>query len=135
MPHDSFRAAAALSIALIAGNGCSTQGPNLPACTGPVTVTATSGTSPTFSWTPACQLEGLTVALPGPGAIVWSVASPNQTNSIAPSVRYGRTPAGATLVTGATALSAGSSYGVTLFVFDDGHGGSVQAAGSLTFVP
>jgi hypothetical protein len=131
----SLELVVALNVALGTAIACSSQGPSLPACTGAVTVAATAGTKPKFTWTPACQLEGLVVALPGPGAIVWSVASPSQANSIAPGVTYGVTPGGASLVTAATPLSAGTSYTVTVFWFDDGHGGSVQSAGSLTFVP
>ena len=126
---------ARLSGVLATAVACSTQAPTIPDCTGAVSVAATAGTTPRFSWTPACQLEGLVVALPGPGAIVWNVASPTQANSISPGVTYGVTPKGAALVTVATQLSIGTPYTVTVFWFDDGHGGSVQSAGSLTFTP
>jgi hypothetical protein len=126
---------AALTVVVAASIACSSTSSSLPDCTGAVTITATAGTTPRFSWTPACQVEGLIVAFPGPGAIVWNVESASQTNTIGPGVRYGVAPAGATVVTAPAALVAGTSYAVTLFRFDDGHGGSIQSAGGLTFVP
>jgi hypothetical protein len=37
----------------------------LPDCTGPVSIEVSSGTSPTFEWSPACRLFFLYVELVG----------------------------------------------------------------------
>ena len=113
---------------------CSDQGPP-PACTGTVTATVSAGTTPTFSWTPACSLEGLIVALPGPGALAWRIESTTQTNTIAPPVTYGVTPAGAQAPTAPTALVTGTTYDLSLLRLDDHQGGTIQPAGSATFAP
>lgn len=132
-PATASRALFALLI--VAGLACGSTGPSLPECTGPVSITATTGAHPRFTWTPSCQLEGVVVALPGPGAVLWSVSSTTQRNTIAPGVTYGRTPAQATVGTAPGVLTIGASYTVTLFWLDDGHGGSIQSAGSVAFVP
>ncbi len=108
-------------------------GTSLPDCTGAVTVTASSGLTPSFSWNPKCQLEGLVVT--GPSGVVWSIEGTSQTNSISPPVRYGSTPGGARLLVAATALTAGASYQVTVSRFDDGHGGTIEPTGGVGFVP
>jgi hypothetical protein len=66
---------AALSWAMLLG--CSSDGTNPgdapPVCAGPVTIAVSSGTSPSFSWTPACRLFFVNVEL---GATdQWSIIS------------------------------------------------------------
>src|SRR6266540_1106056 len=53
-------AAVVLATGLLLCWSCAT-GPDLVACTGPVTVTTTSGLDPTFSWTPNCLVDQLSV--------------------------------------------------------------------------
>ena len=98
-------------------------------------VAVSHGTSPTFSWDAACQVEAIIVGLPGPGAITWSAISVNQTNSIASAVGYGSTPPGAAMTANMVQpLVAGSTYQVTLIRVDS-PGGPPQGVGSATFVP
>ncbi len=126
------RYAPLLGLALVLGAaGCSDS--SAPDCTGPVTLTAGTGTSPSFSWSPDCQLEGLAVT--GPGGVLWNVESTSGTNTISPSVRYGSTPKGARVVTAATALAAGVTYQVTAYRYDDRQGGTIESGGATAFTP
>lgn len=98
-------------------------------------VAVSHGTSPTFSWDAGCQVEEIIVAFPGPGAVVWSAVSVNQTNSIASPVDYGSTPPGAAMTANAVVpLVAGTTYQVNLIRVDT-QGGPPQGVGSATFVP
>jgi hypothetical protein len=98
-------------------------------------VAVSHGTSPTFSWDAACQVEEIIVGTPGPGGITWSVFSVNQTNSIASPVDYGSTPPGAAMTANMVLpLVAGNTYIVTLIRVDT-PGGPPQGVGSATFAP
>jgi len=100
----------------------------------PVAVSA--GTFPTFSWDATCPIQELIVAFPGPGAIVWSAISVNQTNSIASPVKYATAPLGAAQTANRVQfLVAGTTYEVTLLRAGDSPGGPLQAVGTATFVP
>jgi len=100
----------------------------------PVAVSA--GTFPTFSWDATCPIQELIVALPGPGAIVWSAVSVNQSNSIASPVDYASTPDGAAMTANKVQyLVAGTTYVVVLLRAADSPGGPLQPAGTATFVP
>jgi hypothetical protein len=101
-----------------------------------LSVTVSAGISPTFSWDAACPIQELIVALPGPGAVVWSAVSVNLTNSIASPVTYASTPPGAAMTANVVQfLVAGTTYDVTLLRAADTPGGPLQLAGSATFVP
>jgi hypothetical protein len=72
-------------------------GPANGGCDGTVDVTITSGTSPTFSWNPACTvgllwIQDLTETDPTK-QLVWSIQA--EQNLIKPPVQYGVTPANA----------------------------------------
>lgn len=98
-------------------------------------VTVSSGTAPVFSWDAECPVEEIIVALPGPGAVMWSAFSVNQTNSIASPVAYASTPPGAAMTANMVLpLVAGTTYTVTL-IRVDAPGGPPQGVGSATFVP
>jgi hypothetical protein len=100
----------------------------------PVAVSA--GNFPSFSWDATCPIQELIVALPGPGAIVWSAISVNQTNSIASPVKYATAPTGSAQTANRVQfLVAGTTYVVTLLRAADSPGGPLQAAGTATFVP
>jgi hypothetical protein len=112
---------------------CADPGISMTDCSAAVAVTVTAGTQPTFGWTPACQVEALTVALQGRDVIVWGAVSPNQTNSIGSPVPYGSTPPGAAATANRIEpLVTGTTYEVTVFRVDDG--GSIRAVGTATFV-
>jgi hypothetical protein len=98
-------------------------------------VAVSSGTAPTFSWDAGCPVEEIIVSLPGPGAVMWSAFSVNQTNSLASPVVYGSTPPGAAMTANMVPpLVAGTTYQITL-VRVDTPGGPPQGVGSATFVP
>ena len=126
---------AALSCAMLMG--CSSDGTDPgdapPACTGPVTISVSSGTSPSFSWTPACSLFFVNVEL-GP-TDQWSVIS-DSTNAIAPPVQYGVVPAGAQQSTSEVApLQAGQTYDVNLFYWSGPGAQDGTFIGSQNFTP
>ena len=101
-------------LALSAGLACSDPagpGTSVPECSGPVTVSVSSGTSPTFDWTPECRLFLLLVEL-GAGD-QWLVISDGE-NAIEPPVRYGVVPEGAREDEAAVPLEPGQTYDVTL---------------------
>jgi len=117
--------------------GCSSDGTNpsdaLPVCTDPVTIAVSSGTSPSFSWTPACRLFFVNVEL-GP-TDQWSIIS-DSTNAIAPPVQYGVVPAGALQSSsGATSLQAGRTYDVNLFYWSGPGAQDGTFIGSRDFTP
>lgn len=96
-------------------SACSSDptGPNgpLPECTGPVSIQVSSGTSPSFDWSPACRLFFLSVELGAEDE--WLVIS-DGANAIAPPVRYGVLPAGARQRDPATPLEPGLTYDVNV---------------------
>lgn len=106
----------AASMAFVALASCGDDDPvstNAPAaCTGNVTVTVTSGTTPTFSWTPACSLVALIVEEAANDQ--WNVIA-NGDPGFGPNVVYGTKPAGSTQVGAVTPLRSGVSYTVTVF--------------------
>jgi hypothetical protein len=120
---------------LVITPACADQGPAVGDCSS-LRVTVSRGTSPTFSWNAECQVEEVVVALPGPGAVVWSAVSVNQSNSIASPVVYASTPPGAAMTANLVQfLVAGTTYQATLLRRADGPGGQIEAAGTATFVP
>jgi len=99
-------------------------------------VAVSAGTFPTFNWDATCPIQELIVAFPGPGAILWSAVSVDQTNSIASPVEYATAPAGAAQTANRVQfLVAGTTYVVTLLRAASSPGGPLQAAGTATFVP
>ncbi len=95
----------------------STTPEGLPECTGQVTVTVSSGTVPTFSWTPACRLGFVIVE--GDGGDMWLVESP-ESNEISPPVTYGVVPPGTTEIHAAEPLVAGTTYQVYVRLLPSG---------------
>ena len=71
-----------------------TEPEQLPDCAGEVSVAASSGTTPTFSYTPRCRIMFLLVEPAATGSDLWSVETSGR-NRIGPDVRYGVVPAGA----------------------------------------
>ena len=103
---------AALSVGLAACSSDPTSpGEIVPECTGPVSIEVSSGTMPTFDWTPACRLFFLIVEL---GADDQWLVITDGTNAIAPPVRYGVLPTGARQRDPATPLEAGQTYDVNV---------------------
>ena len=105
----------------------------LAACSGPVTVVVGSGTTPTFSWSPACSLFLLLVE-DNSGADQWSVIT-DSTNAIAPPVTYGVVPPGATGDFPPATLVSGTSYEVSVFKSTGRGKQDVELRGSKVFTP
>lgn len=116
----ALRRKAVLAFALLTASGCGSDssGPNTaaqPECTGPVTVSVSSGATPTFSWVPACRLFFVNVEPTASGADQWNAIS-DSVNAIATPVQYGVVPAAARQLTpSVTPLVSGTSY--TVYVF------------------
>ena len=94
--------------------GCSkkssTKPTELSACNCDLAVSVGSGTTPTFSWKPACKLAFLIVEKNG--GDMWGVMS--DSNSIAPGVVYGVVPAGVTEIVEPETLLVGTTYNVAV---------------------
>ncbi len=104
----------------------------IPACTGPVTIEVSGGTSPTFDWTPRCRL--FFVLVESGAADQWIVLSEG-TNAISPPVRYGEIPAGAIEEEPALPLESGQTYDVTVARWTGPGGDDGVAIGNQEFVP
>ena len=129
----SLLLAVSCAMVLACSSDSNDPGDAAPACTGPVTIAVSSGTSPTFSWTPACRLFFVNVEL---GATdQWSIIS-DSTNAIAPPVQYGVVPAGAQQSTSeVTPLVPGQTYEVNLFYWTGPGAQDGTFIGSLDFTP
>lgn len=120
---------------LVINPACADQGPAVGDCSS-LPIAVSPGTFPTFSWDAGCRVEAVMVALPGPGAIMWTAMSVDQSNSIASPVQYGSSPAGAAMTANMVPfLVAGTTYVVSLLRRADGSGGQIEGAGAATFVP
>ena len=126
----------AAGVALIGLSGCSDEiGPDeLPECSGPVTLEVTSGTTPTFSWTPRCRLSFLVVERDEGGSDVWSILTRGE-NALAPPVIYGDTPAGAETLTPMVPLTSGTAYRVAVARWIGPEGDDGESVGVETFEP
>jgi len=91
-------------------SGCSVFDPP-PDCSDVVEVTVSAGIDPTFSWSPACAVNTLTVSSSGVGA-VWRITTLGDLadRGISPPVRYGDAPNAARLITPPTDLEVGREY-------------------------
>jgi hypothetical protein len=83
----------------------------VPPCTDRVTPAASSGPTPTFTWTPACRLGELQVFDSETAVVVWRIRSLSA--GVAPGVRYGIVPAGSRALIEARPLVPGHHYVVT----------------------
>lgn len=125
MPNHLRRASFLLaSSACLASCSTSVTSPSqLPDCTGPVTLTVTEGTTPTFDWTPACRGHFLNVLMADPlppGAIsgnpAWYVQARAEVgNTFGPAIRYGVVPPDAQSPKAAEPLVKGQRYMVVLW--------------------
>jgi hypothetical protein len=106
-------------------------------CTTPVEISVTSGTSPSFSWTPTCQAAGLTVeAMDGSGTVMWTVVTLSTQNTLEAPVRYGQRPKNTSPTPAAQALMTGTRYRVSVIAAQTGSNGvSLFGIGSLEFIP
>ena len=126
-----------IALTCVMGLACSSDatspGAAPPACTGAVAITVSSGTSPSFNWTPACRLFFVNVELGASDQ--WSIIS-DSTNAIAPPVQYGVVPAGAVQSTLDVApLEAGQTYDVNVFYWTGPDAQDGTFIGSQDFTP
>ena len=121
--------------------GGSTTAPLVGACTGPVTVSVTAGTTPRFDWQPACRAHFFDVQyqdpLP-PGAIsglpVWFVQATGETGStFGPGFQYGTVPNGGQNQLSATPLIVGQRYVAEVWREDGPQNATI--AGRVVFIP
>jgi hypothetical protein len=122
--------------------GCSeASAPPAEACTDDqaVTVHASAGTRPAFSWTPACGMTSIMVfpAAGPPAAWVVYGGSSAASNPLRSGIRYGQAPNGSFEATPEAALEVGTEYQVLVYRWlgePGGEGGPFQR-GSATFRP
>ncbi len=111
----------------------STDPESLPVCGVGVTLTVSSGTTPTFDWNPACRVGFLSVEEIG-GSDLWSIFGVNMTNAIAPGVTYGLVPEGAVGSVPPGPLSPGTTYQVGIVVFEpEGQDENFEIVATATF--
>src|SRR4051812_34307579 len=107
--------AATALLALFSAAACSkdetTAVQTTPACTSGVSVTSSTGTSPTFTWTPSCTAAGLFVQRVSDGFVMWSLST--TTTQLSSPITFGLTPDNAT-PTQLSPLVAGTAYRVGL---------------------
>ena len=135
MSRRSFSVALGFGPLLLLGSACADRALSHSTCSD-VPIQASAGIQPTFRWNPACQIQALTVHLPGPGAVIWTTFSHPQANAIVPPVTYGIfSDEAAQTANIFLPLVAGTSYQVSLYRVDEGRGSSLQSIGTATFVP
>jgi len=133
--HWSRVAATCLISVALSCSGDRSPTANVTPCDGSLTVTVTSGTTPTFDWAPNCGVNRMIVlpANPPPGLITegWTVNSVN--GLFKPPITYGVLPDGADRGDAAAPLVAGRTYQVT--VYRAAYEAIVASSGSATFTP
>ncbi len=113
----------------------STDPGSLPVCGVGVTLTVSSGTTPTFDWNPACRVGFLNVEATG-GSDRWGIMGVNMTNAIAPGVTYGLVPEGAVQAAPPEPLSPGTTYQVGIVVVEpEGQDENFEIVATATFTP
>ena len=113
----------------------STDPESLPVCGVGVTLTVSSGTTPTFDWNPACRVGFLSVEEIG-GSDLWSIFGVNMTNAIAPGVTYGLVPEGAVQDAPPEPLSPGTTYQVAIVVVElEGQDENFEIVAFVMFTP
>jgi hypothetical protein len=132
------RLARPVALLCLLGSGvhCSddTAPSSLPECTGPVTLSVTTGTTPTFSWVPRCQLFFVIVEPAESGSDLWSIITRSE-NTLAPPVTYGEVPAGAEETDPPVPLEAGTAYKVAVARWTGPGDDDGEAIGMQTFTP
>ena len=111
------RAAVALLVfaAASACNNSSTEAvvTPTPECADRVTVTITTGTTPTFTWTPDCPIVTIAVVSADRLTFFWAVGTIGADRMHAP-IAYGVIPAGGQQSTPPKPLQAGTTYRLQL---------------------
>jgi hypothetical protein len=132
-PDHSRRSTPALLVlpfvALMACGGDEPVAPP-PACRESVTLSVVAGPTPTIDWTPKCTVYGLMVIQPqAQMTLRWEITSEV---GIAPGLRYGQAPRGATVGAAPEVLLAGEDAIVQVYL--KGPRG-ISNASSVVFTP
>jgi len=131
MRASRVRASAAIigALAMAAAAACSTSAaPSTGPGANTVTVLASTGTTPIYSWTGTLAVSINVARTTAPSVAVWGVTSPINRN-IAPGLQHGVVPQGATETASAErTLTTGVRYRVTVALADG-------TAGSVDFTP
>ena len=134
----------ALASCLLAS--CDTCGPTpappaeVPACTGPVTVSVSGGLTPTFTWEPDCMIGKLIVIQGGGGPEdeYWATET-RGTNTYRRPIVYGIHPPGAVENQIPQPMTPGDPYTVWVFRWISSHPDSLDTGfrriGAADFVP
>lgn len=127
---------ALFGFSILATSSCSstdaTSAEDLPACSGPVAISVSTGTTPTFSWSPACKVFYLDIGVVDTDQEIWAVANFDAKNTISPGVKFGVTPAGTRLIEGPVSLQPGTKYSVFIAFYNNG---IETDGGRVTFTP
>jgi hypothetical protein len=101
-------------------------------CTTPVSVSVSAGTTPTFSWTPACKVAYLDVGVVATNQEIWAMGSLDEANTIPSGAKFGVIPPGTSRIDGPVPLRVGTTYYVFVAFFKNG----VETdGGRATFTP
>lgn len=92
-----------------------------------------SGTTPRFSWTPACFAFRLLVTDTA-NVTLWGVVT-DSASALSPGVIYGAVPSGATQIQAPVALVAGKPYIIGLFRFTGPAADSGEIIAAQQFTP
>ena len=101
------------------------------------TIMVGSGTTPQFSWAPACKIQALEVfagSACSPRFECWKIESLSD-NQISSPVRYGRVPSTARQLSPPLALQRGLEYAVSLERYEDFDGRTLIEVAVAAFTP
>lgn len=120
-----------LTLALIFGlAGCAhPPGRVSPTPCGPtsqVQLAIRPGSTPTFTWTPACAVGWMQVVRGDSGQVAWQIESRDSVNAFSSPVVFGTVPSAGVELTPAMPLEPGARYTVTLGRFFDANFGGQQ---------
>lgn len=102
-------------------------------CTWPAEVSVSPGVSPTFSWTPPCNMWRVIVRADTTGEEHWRLISFSR-NTISPPVTFGNHVSGASSYTGAP-LTPGQPYVISLYRWTGPGPEDGEVVGQRTFKP
>src|SRR3954467_14954643 len=122
-------ASAQLLLMTFSCEGASTVSP--PGCAQNVQVAVVSGTTPVFSWAPACGMSSLSVETTGASVqTVWAFTVPENT-LVGPGIRYGQAPNAANVWSAPQPLVAGTSYRIRVMYIVGGD--AIAGSGEAVF--
>lgn len=103
-----------------------------PDCSGRVEISVSSGTTPTFTWTPECAIFFLIVEPADSGTDLWMIATEGS-NSIGSGVKYGEVPEGAQELHDPVELVFGNEYKIAMYRYTDSNNEEYALIGTKQF--